>query len=216
MYVLFALLSAGLIALGLGAGLAVRFWLEAGSWRLPEEEDVRLRRLPWEPFALAALYPLVWFAAPYGARLAFLVLATIGVALTSIDLAVHRLPDVLTLGGMAVIFPLLLLSSLRISGHPGWQSMLWSIAVAAPFLLVVALGGLGLGDVKLGILLAGALGWVGVPTAMLGLAAGFVFGGVWAGVLLMTRRARRGTHFAYGPWMLLGALAGLLATAPVS
>lgn len=204
-----AIVLAAAVAGGVVAGVAVRRWLVEGSWRRPGEEGARLPP-PWEPTALAVLFPLVLGLSPSGAWPGHLLLAVIGVALASVDLAVHRLPDVLTLGGGAAVLALLLTASVLLPGHPGWEPMLWSIALATPVLLLLGLAGLGLGDVKLGVLLAGALGWCGVPVAAATLMAGFVLGGLWAGVLLMTRRARAGTAFAYGPWMLLGAVAGLL------
>ena len=48
-----------------------------------------------------------------------------------------------------------------------------------------------------------------------GLFATWVIGGVVALVLLVSGRARRGTHLAFGPYMLIGTVIGLLVGAPV-
>ncbi|WP_392424286.1 prepilin peptidase [Barrientosiimonas humi] len=198
---------------------------EAGSSRSSSREALAERRietthtgalprLAWEPVALAILWPgllavvgrvdLPW------AWPALAVLSAAGVALTSIDLAVHRLPDIFTLGSVPVVGALLAFASWREGDWQGWVTAAWAAGVALVVLLVLGLGGMGLGDVKLGVLLAGALGWFGVTVALVGLLLGFVLGGLWAGVLLLTGRASRSTRFAYGPWMLLGALAALL------
>lgn len=198
---------------GLLVGFAARRWLVAGRWRRDGEAQELPR--PWEPIGLA----LAWAVAvavlhPAGllaAWPAYAVLACVGVTLASVDLAVHRLPDVLTLGSVPVVGSLLLLASALTGQWSRWLDVLWAVAVAAPFLVVVALGGMGLGDVKLGLLLTFALAWLGLPPALLGLVLGFVVGGVWACVLLVSGRARRGTRFAYGPSMLLGAVASFVA-----
>ena len=173
-----------------------------------------LPRLRWEPVALALVWPALLAAAdrtdhPW-AWPALAVLSAAGAALTSIDLAVHRLPDVFTLGSVPVVGVLLALASWREGDWQGWVTAAWAAGVALLVLLVLGLGGMGLGDVKLGVLLAGTLGWFGVTIALVGLLLGFVLGGLWAGVLLLSRRASRTTRFAYGPWMLLGALVALL------
>ena len=72
-------------------------------------------------------------------------------------------------------------------------------------LLSPGAGGLGLGDVKLAGVLAALLGWFDWRAAAIGLAAGFVLGGLAAAFLLLTRRADRHSHIAFGPAMVAGA-----------
>ena len=66
-------------------------------------------------------------------------------------------------------------------------------------------GGLGLGDVKRAGVLAALLGWWDWRAAAIGLAAGVVLGGLAAAILLITRRADRHSHIAFGPAMVAGA-----------
>lgn len=197
---------------GLLVGCAARRWLVAGRWRRDGEAQALPRR--WEPVGLALAWavaiPVLHPADILAFWPAYAVLACAGVALASIDLAVHRLPDVLTLGAVPVVGVLLLFASALTGQWSRWLDVMWAVAVAAPFLVVVALGGMGLGDVKLGLLLTFALAWLSLPTALLGLILGFVVGGVWACVLLVSGRARRGTRFAYGPSMLLGSVASFV------
>ena len=68
-------------------------------------------------------------------------------------------------------------------------------------------GGLGGGDVKMAALTGAVVGYPGVLSAGLVTA---IAGGVTAAVLLVTRRAERGGHVPYGPYIALGAIAALL------
>lgn len=72
----------------------------------------------------------------------------------------------------------------------------------------------GLGDVRLGAVLAGYLGFRSWPLVYVGLFAGFVLGAVIAVGLLVTRRATRTTAIPFGPMLVLGALLVLALNAP--
>src|SRR5262249_43805694 len=81
-----------------------------------------------------------------------------------------------------------------------------ALLVAFGVLYLIPRGGLGLGDVKLVGLLGAALGWIGPPALVLvGPVVGLPSGGLSAGSLLGTRRARGSDPIAYGPHLLLGA-----------
>lgn len=75
---------------------------------------------------------------------------------------------------------------------------------------------LGYGDVRLSGLLALCLGYRGWGELVTGLYAGFLLGGLFSLLLLLSRRARRGTHFPFGPFMMLGAVVALLWGATLS
>jgi len=75
--------------------------------------------------------------------------------------------------------------------------------------------GMGFGDVKLAPVLGAVLGWLGLGPMLVGLFAAWLIGGVVGLILLVSGRARRGTHLAFGPYMLIGALIGMLIGAPV-
>jgi leader peptidase (prepilin peptidase)/N-methyltransferase len=133
-----------------------------------------------------------------------------------IDIAVHRLPDVLTWPAYAGTAVILLLAAAT-SGH--WadllRAVLGGLALAA-FYLVFALinpGGMGLGDVKLAASLGTLLAWSGWPTLVDGAAAGFLLGGLYGVVLLVLRRATRKQHIPFGPFMIVGAFLIVLAFA---
>ena len=70
--------------------------------------------------------------------------------------------------------------------------------------------GLGYGDVRLSGILGIALGYVGTAELVVGVYAGFLLGGVGGALLSMLRIVHR-KHLPFGPFMLVGAVVGLLA-----
>ncbi|MEU4891230.1 prepilin peptidase [Streptomyces sp. NPDC044780] len=170
------------------------------------------------PVPAAALTALVCgcLAAAVGARpelAVWLLLAPLGVLLTAVDLAVNRLPDVLTLpmaGGSAA-----LLGAAAVLPHSAgsWPRALLGGAVLGGGYLVLFLispSGMGFGDVKLALTLGVALGWYGWDVLFVGAFAGLLLGCCGAVALVLTRRAGRKTAMAFGPFMILGAGAGLV------
>jgi leader peptidase (prepilin peptidase)/N-methyltransferase len=153
------------------------------------------------------------------ALVAFLYLAAITISLALIDLDVHRLPDVIVLPAYPVLAVLLGSSSVLVGDVAALgRAAIGGVALAA-FYLVLALvkpGAMGLGDVKLAGVLGLALAWLGWPQLIVGAFAAFVTGGVFALILLATRRASRATGIPFGPWMLLGAWIGCFAGAPLA
>ncbi|WP_392672301.1 prepilin peptidase [Streptomyces sp. LN785] len=143
----------------------------------------------------------------------WLLLAPVAVLLATIDRRVHRLPDRLTLplAGVAV---LLLGGAALLPEHAGsWTSAVLGGLVLGGFYLVLFLinpNGMGFGDVKLALSLGVALGWYGWAVLFMGGFAGFVFGAVYGFALMILRRAGRRTGIPFGPFMIAGALVGLL------
>ncbi|MFI1992409.1 prepilin peptidase [Actinoplanes sp. NPDC020271] len=131
------------------------------------------------------------------------------VRLALIDLRSLRLPDPLVAAlALGAGIPMALLAPGRIR-----LALLAGVLVGAAYLLIALLpgDGLGLGDVKLGAVLAVLLGLVGGwPAVLLGLFAAHLIGAGTAVFLLATRRRR---IFPFGPALLLGALIGVVTTA---
>jgi leader peptidase (prepilin peptidase)/N-methyltransferase len=75
---------------------------------------------------------------------------------------------------------------------------------------------MGGGDVKLAGVLGLFLGWLGWPELGVGAIGGFLLGGLFGVILLLTGRARRGTAVPFGPWLLAGAWLGILAGTPLA
>lgn len=145
--------------------------------------------------------------------LAFCWLAGHGAAVALIDLAVHRIPNVLAISAYAGVTPLLATAAL-VEHHPVGllRAVLAGIALAAFYgvLALASRGGLGLGDVKLAASVGTALGWVGVPAVVTGTLLGFVLGAVYGLVAIVTNHSRWHAQFAFGPFMSLGAVVALL------
>ncbi|MFD7979535.1 prepilin peptidase [Streptomyces sp. NPDC059071] len=145
---------------------------------------------------------LVWLlAAPFGTLLAF------------VDVRVHRLPDRLTLP-LAVALPLsLAVAALSPYAAGSWPNALLGALVLGGGYLVLFLvhpDGMGFGDVKLAVPLGAALGWYGWGVLFLGAFAGFLLGALYGFGLVLTGRAGRGAAIPFGPFMIVGALLGLL------
>lgn len=173
----------------------------------------------YAPNVLAPLVTTVGcvaLAAATGARpelIGWLALAPVAVLLAVVDRRVHRLPDPLTLP-LAAAAVLLLGCAALLPGHAGsWTSgLLGGLALGGFYFLLFLINpnGMGFGDVKLALALGVALGWYGWTVLFLGGFAGFLFGAVYGLSLVLLRRAGRGTGIPFGPFMIAGALTGLL------
>lgn len=175
---------------------------------------VVLRFAPWAAFETS-------MAAGVGAiaeTLAFLVLAGIGIALAWIDLDTHRLPDAIVLPSYPVIAVLLGVAGLA-GGEPGAMlraalggGILWTAYLLMAFAYP---RGMGMGDVKLAGVIGMALGWLGWPELAVGAFSAFLLGGVFALILAVAGRVKRGSGIPFGPWMLAGAAVAIFFGAPV-
>jgi leader peptidase (prepilin peptidase)/N-methyltransferase len=74
--------------------------------------------------------------------------------------------------------------------------------------------GMGFGDVRLSGILGIALGYVGWSELFVGIYGGFLLGGVIGGLLSVLRRVDR-TGYPFGPFMLFGALVGVVLGEPI-
>jgi leader peptidase (prepilin peptidase)/N-methyltransferase len=147
---------------------------------------------------------------------AYLYLAAVAIALAAIDLDVMRLPDKIVLPSYSVA--LLLLVPAMIAEHSWGAGTRGLIAAAALWIAfeVISLFGMGRGDVKLAPLLGLYLGWLGWSAVAIGMFAGFLLGGVFGVVLMVTRLATRKTRVPFGPYMLAGAFLAVFAAAPIA
>jgi leader peptidase (prepilin peptidase)/N-methyltransferase len=141
-------------------------------------------------------------------------LAACAVPLACTDLAVQRLPDPLT--GAAYAGTAVLLLAAAAVGGP-WsalvRALLGGLALAGFYLLlmVISPSGMSLGDVKLATSLGTLLAWFSWRLLLVGGFAGFLLGGVFAGALLVSRRAGRKQPIPFGPFMIAGAILAVLA-----
>ncbi len=150
-------------------------------------------------------------AGPVG-RARLLYLAAISIALALIDLDVRRLPNAIVLPSYAVVARPARRGQRR-RGGAGGRSSGRSLGAVGGFgfyfvLAFVYPAGMGFGDVKLAGVLGAVLAWAGWAELVVGGFLGFLLGGV-VGILLMALRlATRKTMIPFGPYMILGRLAG--------
>lgn len=151
--------------------------------------------------------------------IAFLLLVSVTVMLTLIDIDVHRLPDVIVLPSL--VASALLLSAARLVVHDlaGLERMLLAAAIVfAAFWVMVRLSprGMGAGDKKLAPLLALFLGSTSWGSVYVGFFLAFLLGGVIGGIVLLVRRRGLRTRIPFGPWLFAGTWLGLLAGEPIA
>ena len=142
-------------------------------------------------------------------------LALCAVPLAFIDAAVRRLPDPLTAAAYAGTVVLLVLAAAA-DGH--WNAMaragLGGVALAGFYLLLllVSPGGMGMGDVKAAASIGTLLAWPRWQFLLAGGFAGFLLAAVCGMALLVSGRATSKQHIPFGPFMLAGAFAVILAS----
>lgn len=143
----------------------------------------------------------------------WLLLAPLAVLLALVDRAVHRLPDTLTLP-LAAVTAVLLGAATLLPEHAGsWPTaLLGGLALGGGYfvLFLINPNGMGFGDVKLALTLGQVLGWYGWPVLFIGTFAGFMLGSLYGLGLVVLRRVGRKSAIAFGPFMICGALLGLL------
>ncbi|MGW3086554.1 prepilin peptidase [Streptomyces sp. NPDC001108] len=149
----------------------------------------------------------------------WLLLAPVAVLLATIDRRVHRLPDRLTLPAAGAAAVLLGLAALLPEHAGSWSTALLGGAALGGFYFLLFLinpNGMGFGDVKLALSLGAVLGWYGWAMVFAGGFAGFLLGAAYGFGLMVLRRAGRKTGIPFGPFMITGALLGILLGALAS
>lgn len=142
------------------------------------------------------------------AFLGFAWAALAGVALSFIDIRVHRLPNRLVVGGLIGLGASLVAQTLI---HGTWSRQLTAaLCMTGTMLVYLVLAliprGYGLGDVKASALTGVCAGWYGVGSAALALSAGLILTGLAAiTAMILNRNVARGS-LAHGPFMFAGAL----------
>ena len=180
-------------------------------------------RYPFVEFLTAAVFVLVtWRAldlAQAAALPALLTFAALGIALGAIDLDTRRLPDALVLPAYPVLAVLLIgAAAVRDDWWAAARSGLGALALFAFFFALAAISpqGMGFGDVKLAGVIGLVLGYFSWSTLVVGAFAGFFLGAVIGMALIAVGAGGRKTAVPFGPFMVLGALAALWLTDPVT
>jgi leader peptidase (prepilin peptidase)/N-methyltransferase len=140
-------------------------------------------------------------------------LVPVGVALAVIDWRTRLLPTWLIVRTYVVV---VLLALVATAFAQDWQDLVRAgIGLLGAGLLYYVLWfvhprGIGFGDVRLSGILGIVLGYVGTAELVVGVYAGFLLGGIGGALLTVLRIVHR-RHVPFGPFMLLGAVLGLLA-----
>lgn len=145
--------------------------------------------------------------------LVHVMLAVVGAWLIVIDARTHRLPNRIVLPTLAVLIVLAALDALVTGQGTAFLRALLGMVILGGFYAVlrgISRAGMGGGDVKLAAVIGFALGWHGWQSLAIGAASAFVLGALYALVLILLRRADGATRIAFGPWMIAGALLGVV------
>lgn len=145
--------------------------------------------------------------------LAHLALVGIGVWLIVVDARTHRLPNRIVLPTLAGLLMLVLLDAVVAGGTLSLVRALLGALILGGFYAVLRLvspAGMGGGDVKLATVIGLLLGWHGWQELAVGAASAFVLGAFYALMLIVLRRADGKTRIAFGPWMIAGAVVGIV------
>ncbi len=173
-----------------------------------DTQDRRSLLLTQVPAVVLLVLVALCAMGPTAALIPALYLAAVTPELVRVDLRSRRLPNVLVMPGFGVLAAAAVVAWIASDQSP-WQVPLAAGAALAFLLLMNVLGGMGMGDVKLGGVLAGALALVSLEAAAAGIVAGFLLGGV-ASVCLLLRRGSVGgltraeRSIPFGPYLLAG------------
>lgn len=172
--------------------------------------------LAWKSAVVAAVAGgLLGLVVGWDWPLTFLLyLVPVGTALAVVDWRTMLLPTRIIAPSYAVVVGLVLLGWLVTRDtdaliRSGWG---WLIAGGLYFVLwIVHPRGMGYGDVRLSGVLGIALGYVGWVQLLFGIWVGFLLGGVIGGLLSALKVVKR-KAFPFGPFMLAGAVLGVVLT----
>ena len=144
-------------------------------------------------------------------------LVPVGVALAIVDWRTRLLPTRVIAPSYAVVVVGVLVGWVATRDtdnlvRAGWG---WLVAGGLYWLMWrIYPRGMGYGDVRLSGVLGIALGQLGWGPLLVGVYAGFLLGGVIGGLLSLIRVVER-KGYPFGPFMLVGALVGILWGEPV-
>src|SRR4051794_21728690 len=152
---------------------------------------------------------------PHLVLMPFLGLFSVLLALSVIDLELYILPNRITYPSILASLLVIPSVSLIVTDHPltairnavvgglGYAAFL--LVTLETFRLVARRDGMGIGDVKLALLMGLYLGWIDPVLALLSLVLSSVIGLV-AGVVVLVARKGRNEPYPFGPWLALGCV----------
>ncbi len=147
-----------------------------------------------------------------GAWPALVLLGAVGGLLGYVDAATRYLPTAIIGPSYVLVVALLVVGALTAGTADRMLSAVYGWLVFGGFYLLMWLvypRGIGYGDVRLAGLLGLPLGYLGLAETITALYAGLVLGAVGGGLLILARRTKD-RRYPFGPFMLVGALVGLV------
>jgi leader peptidase (prepilin peptidase)/N-methyltransferase len=168
-----------------------------------------------ELLAAAVVVPLAVHAPSVWVLAAWCWAGLLGVALAIIDTAVHRLPDPLTLTAAGGALLLLAVAAITTDNpHALLRAVLAALGLGLVYLIPILAGtGMGRGDAQLALVIGACLGWTSISTVITATIGAVLLAAAYVAGMLLTRRLGPKDPVAYGPFMLIGALAALVLTA---
>lgn len=159
-----------------------------------------------------------WHLGWTGALVPWALLIPLGVVLGYVDWRTRLLPSDVVKPSYPVMIVLVLLAAwLDRDAHVLLGALGGWIAMGAVYLLMWFLvpSGMGYGDVRFSGLIGMALGYLGWAEVACGWYAGILLGGVIGAVLAVLKVVDH-KAMPFGPFMMLGAVVGVLAGAPIA
>jgi leader peptidase (prepilin peptidase)/N-methyltransferase len=206
-------LAAWSAAIGYGIGMVVQPLVDDTIAARAETPVAKTYSWLVAPVTAVLLAVTAWQLGASGTLLAYLALGAFLVPLSIVDLATKTLPRRAVWAAGAVGVALLTTVAVA-SGEP--ERILWgAIGAAGAFLFltvlhIVARGGFGFGDVRLGAVLGWYLGWLGLSLVPASMFVAFVLSAIVGVVLMIAGRAGRRTEVPFGPFLAAGALLAVL------
>lgn len=136
----------------------------------------------------------------------------VGIVLAVIDVRTHRLPDRIVLPTLLALVVLAGVDAAAGHGATSVRALLGMLVLGGFYaaLRLISRDGMGGGDMKLAAVIGLVLAWHGWQALAIGAASAFVLGSLHASALLLRRRADGSTRIAFGPWMIAGAVLGVV------
>lgn len=147
----------------------------------------------------------------------YLAFAAICIALSVIDLQTYRLPD-------AIVLPSIVFFSLSVPlavyldiGRFAWAAWLGGLLFSGTLfaLAVIKPGGMGMGDVKIAVVLGTFLGAVSLLHVLAGFILATLCGGLHGGLKMVLTKGPERRKFPFGPALMLGTWIALVWGAPI-